>query len=399
MVTKRVLLSIAFFVVTQFLLFVVIFVRYPLKMEKYLFTQSEMDSQKRYGDLFDREVHFNNDIRIPQGFNRIEWSHDPAASIEKLRSGEIVAYVSYVDSLETIRTRHPGFKIVGRNVHSKGTAFLLRDDTPCSLEDKPGSIFYYYMTWLGNVITGKMGENDTIRDDLVEQLPKTIFLVIYSIVISLLIGICLAYFIAIFLSKHSRAIENLFELFSSFPDFVIAFLILYVFFYKLGIISGYVEVFRGFEPGKLAESIPRSVFYFFFPALTIAISNGNISYLLKILLEKINDIKNSPSFAYLELNGMKRRYLYFVFILKEIMPITFGYISQKIPLYIGAAIIVEWMFDIKGIGYTIIVKFKDFDVGVILIYLSLLYLLSIVFDVVADTISSFFYPKEYRKNV
>ena len=395
MVIRRIALSVLFFVCIQFFLFTVLLYKYPLELGAYLNTQIQVEAADRFGELYETNLHVDKGLdKIKQGFLSFAWSYNMQRSLEELRTGRIDAYLTHTDSLEVVQSRQNAFRIIGRNVFARGTAFLVREDSSINLEDVPSDLFYYYFRWIRNIFLGSLGMvangKSTIAKLLLSTLPITISLVLYSIIISLFVAIDLAYLIMIFMNRHARAIENFFELSSSFPDFVIAFFFLYLFKYRLGIIDGYLNAFLEFKFNLL--------FYLFFPALTIAISNGNISYLLKVLLEKMEEVKTSPSFVFMQKNGMRKRYLYFVFILKEILPITFNYISQKIPLYIGAAIVAEWMFDIEGIGYTIVDKFKDFDLGVVLIIISLLYLISISFDIVADVVSKAMNPREYRRN-
>lgn len=397
---KRIFLSVLFFFIAQIVLFCLVSKAFPQNMEEYLYNLLAEKAENRYGELYSKKILFNPEIKLVQGFNRKDYSDSLVVTISQLSSNEIDAYLSYLGELEDLTKEHADLMITGRNVFALNTGFLVRKSSGLKLKDRSGSVFARYFTWLRKALTGDFGKNDdnssTISDLIKEKLPKTLFLVIYSILLNTIISIGLAYIVIMFFNRASSTIESLMELMSVIPDFIIALFLIFIFRYNLGIYSDYKEVFREFNFSYLHSNFLKSMYYFLFPAVTIAFSNGNISFLFKNLLEKMQSIRSGVFFKTSKANGMKKRYLYFVFIFKEILPMTFKYISQRIPLIIGASIIVDWVFNVRGIGYLMVKNFQQGDIGCILVVFSLLYLFSIILDYIADYLAKLLQPREAR---
>ena len=397
---KRILISVLFFFVAQVALFLLVSNSFPNKMEMYLYNLHDSKPEMMYGDLYGKKILFQNEIRLIQGFNRKEYSFDILNTLIELENGTIAAYLSNTVELDSIMITSDAYRIIGRNVFARNTGFLIRKDSTMKLADKSNSLIYRYFGWLQEVLRGNFGKtfdnSEDVSEEIGEKLPKTLILVLYSIILNTIISIVLAYFVIIFCRKGSSFVENSMELLSSIPDFLIAFLLIFIFHFKFDLLIDYKPFFREFS---VYHPFSKTLYYFLFPALTIALSNGNTSFLFKNLLEKMESIKSGVFFKISQANGMKKRYLYFVFIFKEILPITFSFISQKVPLIIGSSIIVDWVFSIDGIGYLMITNFRDKDIGCIMIIFSILYLMSIFLNLVTEIISRMLKPMEMKDYV
>jgi len=396
---KRIFISVLFFFIAQVALFLLVSTSFPNKMEEFLYNLHDPKPQEIYGNLYGKKILFQNDIRLIQGFNRKEYSYDKSKTLQELENGTITAYLSNTTELDSILISSDAFRVTGRNVFARNTGFLVRKDSAINLSDKSNSMIYRYFGWLQEVLQGNFGKtfdnSEKVSDEITEKLPKTLILVLYSIIINTIISIVLAYFVIMFCRKGSSFVENSMELLSAIPDFLIAFLLIFIFHFKLEIFGDYTGFFRDFNDHHL---FTKTLYYFLFPALTIALSNGNTSFLFKNLLEKMQSIKSGVFFKTSQANGMKKRYLYFVFIFKEILPITFSFISQKVPLIIGSSIIVDWVFNMDGIGYLMITNFRDKDIGCIMIIFSILYLMSIFLNLITEKASRMLKPMEMKNH-
>lgn len=102
--------------------------------------------------------------------------------------------------------------------------------------DKPLPV--QYAVYLGNLLHGDMGESEQsrrpVRSDLAEYIPATAELAITSMVLALLLGITLGVVAALRRNRLSDQILRIVSLGGmSTPQFWLALVALYVFFYKL----------------------------------------------------------------------------------------------------------------------------------------------------------------------
>jgi peptide/nickel transport system permease protein len=107
--------------------------------------------------------------------------------------------------------------------------------------DKPLPV--QYLVYLGNLVHGDMGESQqsrrAVRTDLAEYIPATAELAITSMVLACLLGITLGVIAAL---RRNRLTDQVLRVVSlggmSTPQFWLALIALYVFFYKLSWVPG-----------------------------------------------------------------------------------------------------------------------------------------------------------------
>src|SRR5207247_1914421 len=107
--------------------------------------------------------------------------------------------------------------------------------------DKPLPVQYF--VYLGNLLHGDLGESEqsrrAVRIDLAEYIPATAELAISSMVLALLLGVTLGVLAAL---RRNRITDQIIRVVSlggmSTPQFWLALVALYVFFYKLSWVPG-----------------------------------------------------------------------------------------------------------------------------------------------------------------
>src|SRR5881394_3327801 len=107
--------------------------------------------------------------------------------------------------------------------------------------DKPLPV--QYVLYLGNLLHGDLGESEqsrrAVRIDLAEYIPATAELAISSMVLALLLGVTLGVIAAL---RRNRITDQIIRVVSlggmSTPQFWLALVALYVFFYKLSWVPG-----------------------------------------------------------------------------------------------------------------------------------------------------------------
>ena len=398
MVIKRIIFSLITFILVQYSLFVVVHIFFEKNCELYFYNLENIDAEERYKNILSKEIISHENLRLlPQGLPSRDCESNLDSVIVKLESAKYGSYLANISFLNQLISNNPEYKIIGKNVHSRNTGFLVRKNSNLSLKNKSNSLLLRYIFWTKNNFLGNFGTNKDnskfINAEIREAIAKSITLVVYSIVMICLMGIFFSYLFIFINKKIVQIIENFLQIFSSIPDFIIAFFLIYIFLFRFPILDGYKEFYREFSIQISIKWFCKTIYYFFLPAIVLTLSNGNLTFLIKNLYEKIISITKSEFYKFSIANGMKRRYIYFTFIFKQILPILLEYVSQKIPLIIGASILVEKVFDIHGLGYLLIKNFAKEDVGFILIIFSILYLFSIVLNIISFGLSTLLNPK------
>ncbi|MCD4820286.1 MAG: ABC transporter permease subunit [Candidatus Cloacimonetes bacterium] len=298
-----------------------------------------------------------------------------------LESDNFFGYLGEIDDFEKNNATE-NYKIIGKNHFKKGFGLIIHKDVIINIPDKNINIFYRYFFWISKVLQGNFGkttgQKDFIRKILFESTHYTIKLIFFTLIFMIISAIIIAFIISYSDNFFSDFFSKSVELFSSIPEFLVGLFLLFLFSYKLKIYQEYTTFFY-LDTMKISFSyFLTSIKYYSLPVITLSLASGNLSVLIKYIVEYLNEFKKNNSTTFLKANGLKNYYLYLLLPLKQIFSIILSFFAMKIPLILGSTVLIERVFNIHGIGYLAYNYFKKQDVGFILIIFSLTYLVSIL---------------------
>ncbi|MCL2070398.1 MAG: ABC transporter permease [Treponema sp.] len=247
-----------------------------------------------------------------------------------------------------------------------------------------------YFSWLGNLLTGRLGYSSRfmgapVSEIILERLPVTLALAGFSFLLITLIAFPLSLLsVKKENSVTSRVITTLTALNISMPPFFLGLLFIWVF----GIIL------RVFVPGAFVsyQESPAAFFgYLFFPALTIALPSAAL--VLKFLRSAIFREFKSDYARSAKSKGASPSHILRRHVLKNAsLPAIslFGMIAGEI---LAGSIIVEQVFGIPGMGRLLIASINARDyplIQTIMIYIAFAVILA---NTLADIVLQMMDPR------
>lgn len=243
-----------------------------------------------------------------------------------------------------------------------------------------GPVLVRYGKWLGNFLTGDMGESFSysmpVKDLIRDKVPVTAALTILSFLLILLLSVPLG----IFTAQHEGKILDkilvvLNQIVMSVPGFFIGILLTYVF----GL------VLKWFTPGayvSVSEDFAGFLGYLLAPAVAIALPRAAMG--VKMLRSSVLSQMDADYVrtAYARGNG-KTRVMYYHVLKNALLPVlTFW--GMTIADIIANSIIIEQVFTIPGMGSLLIssISNRDYPVvqGILVIIAALVVIINFLVD-------------------
>ncbi len=198
---------------------------------------------------------------------------------------------------------------------------------------------------------------------LVNRLPPTVLVNFYSLIFSIPIGIMLGIYAAI---KKNRWQDSLIStsvmIFVSVPSYVYAFLVQYIFYFKLGwlplTVSSLADAGGTWFSGKM---------FFSMIAPILALSFGTIAGLARFTRAELTETLTSDYMLLARTKGLTRGQATSRHALKNAMvPILPMIISSFVGI-LGGSFVIEKIFSIPGVGnlYVNSIFQRDYDVFMI----------------------------------
>jgi peptide/nickel transport system permease protein len=207
-----------------------------------------------------------------------------------------------------------------------------------------------YVEWLGNAVTGDLGESarnqQPVWEAITQRLPVTIELLLYSQFLALVVAVPMG------LLAAQRA-GGLFDRIStstlfallSVPNFMMALLLIYVFAVQLG-------WFPAVNYTELTEDPIENLRSFFLPALTLAVAE--MAVYMRLLRTDLISTLQEDYITMAKAKGMPPRR---VLLRHALRPSTFSLVTViglNFGRLIGGTLIVEVIFALNGLGkYTV----------------------------------------------
>lgn len=200
-------------------------------------------------------------------------------------------------------------------------------------------------------------------DVLMDRLPPTVLVNLYSLLFSIPVGIGLGIFAAIKKNKwQDSLISTLVMVFISVPSYVYAFLVQYIFYFKLGWLP--LQVYALADAGN--SWFTGKMFYSMI-APVIALSFGEIAGLCRFTRAELAETLTSDYMLLARTKGLTRGQATTRHALKNAMvPILPMIISSFVGI-LGGSLVIERIFSIPGVGQLYLKSIALFDYDVFMI--------------------------------
>ncbi|MBP5152012.1 MAG: ABC transporter permease [Lachnospiraceae bacterium] len=230
-------------------------------------------------------------------------------------------------------------------------------------------IVQYYIYWKNILTKWDFGTSWYIAyrkpawDLLVSRLTPTVVINVYSILFSIPIGLGLGIYAAIKKNKwQDTFISTLVIVFISVPSYVYAFLVQYIFYFKLGWLPlqlySLVDAGNTYFSWKMFHSMIAPI---------LAMSFGEIAGLCRSLRAELTETLTSDYMLLARTKGLTRAQATRRHALKNAMvPILPSIIGSFLSIMTGS-LIIEQIFSIPGVGQLYIRSINTFDYDVFML--------------------------------
>lgn len=253
-------------------------------------------------------------------------------------------------------------------------------------------IFIQYLIFLKQVFTKfdwgisfKIKFATPVTELVFEKLPPTIIVNVYTMLFSVPIGIFFGVYSALKKNKWQDHVIGIFTMaFISVPSYVFAFLIQYLFAYKLG----WFDLQMSYGTDYLSLSMLKSLVL---PIL--AMSFGTIAGFTRYIRDELSEVLTSEFMLLARTKGLTRRQATVRHAFRNaLVPILPMFIGEFIGI-LGGSMIIENIFGIPGVGkiYLQAIQARDYDV---FLFVSMFYVvIGLVAGIVVDISYGFVDPR------
>mgnify|MGYP002797023035 FL=1 len=207
-----------------------------------------------------------------------------------------------------------------------------------------------------------MYQTQSVLEIIGQKLPATIGVNVYSLIFSIPIGIGLGIFAALKKNKwQDHTISTLVMVFISVPSFVLAFIIQYVFCYKLGWFGLHVNRVDS-TLNVWAQIFSPSMFVSMIPAIA-SLAFGTIAGFTRYTRAELSEVLTSDYMLLARTKGLTRRQATIRHALRNAMVVIFPMILGQFISVLAGSLIIEQIFGIPGIGalYVNSITVRDYN--------------------------------------
>ena len=207
-----------------------------------------------------------------------------------------------------------------------------------------------------------MYQTQSVLEIIGQKLPATIGVNVYSLIFSIPIGIGLGIFAAVKKNKwQDHTISTLVMVFISVPSFVLAFIIQYVFCYKLGWFGLHVNRVDS-TLNVWAQIFSPSMFVSMIPAIA-SLAFGTIAGFTRYTGAELSVVLTSDYMLLARTKGLTRRQATIRHALRNAMVVIFPMILGQFISVLAGSLIIEQIFGIPGIGalYVNSITVRDYN--------------------------------------
>jgi peptide/nickel transport system permease protein len=247
------------------------------------------------------------------------------------------------------------------------TRILGRDATPESLAvlreqlglDQP--VMTRYLTWLGGLLTGDLGQSlvssRSVSEILAPRIFNTLALSVYAFLLYLPLTVIPAVIQALYRDRSAdQALSVVTLVLLSMPDFLLATILLLMFVLWIPVLPAISLVD---ESSSFAEYINAMTL----PALTLAIVMA--VYAVRMLRDNLIEVLDSDYVKMAELKGLSRSRVLLRHALPNALVPTLNVTALNLAYLIGGVVVVEKVFSYPGFGTLLVDSLQLRDLPVI----------------------------------
>lgn len=197
--------------------------------------------------------------------------------------------------------------------------------------------------------------NKPVWDTFVDRLPPTVLINVYSSLFAVPIGILLGIYAALKKNKwQDHVISTGVMVFISVPSFIYAFLVQYIFCFKLDLFP--LSMAKGYD--YFSWNMFRSMM----PAV-ISLSFGSIAGYARGTRAELTEVLTNEYMLLARTKGLTKRQATTRHALRNAMVPIFPSIVGEFVAVLSGSLIIEKIFDIPGVGglYLSSITYQDYD--------------------------------------
>ncbi len=257
-------------------------------------------------------------------------------------------------------------------------------------------IFVQYAIYLKNIFTKfdfgtswYIQAREPALNVLTSRLLPTFLINIYSLIFSVPIGIGLGIFAAIKKNKwQDSLISTLVMVFISVPSFVYAFLVQYIFFFKLGwlplMVYSLADAGGSWTTGKMFYSMIAPI---------LALSFGEIAGLCRFTRAELTETLTSDYMLLARTKGLTKSQATVRHALKNAMVPILPMIIATFSDILAGSFVIEQIFSVPGVGKLYITSVQLFDYDVFMMDTIFYTLIGLVASILVDISYGFIDPR------
>ena len=246
--------------------------------------------------------------------------------------------------------------------------------------DKP--ILVRYVLWLGDAVRGRFGTSASfhmpVTDVLSERVPVTIYFSLLSFFISIPIGIVFGIISAVYRGKKIDTIVTLLaNIFCCLPQFFLSVLFLYLFAMKMKLLPSYGFVWPW-------ENVSQSIRQTVMPLLCLTL--GGVASITRQTRSSMLEVIRQDYVRTARSKGLEEKKVIFVHSLKNAMIPVITLMGLRLGGLIGGSMFVESVFNIPGMGMTLVNAITAQDIPLIQACVLLIAVVASVVNVITDIV-------------
>lgn len=246
--------------------------------------------------------------------------------------------------------------------------------------DKPLILRYFF--WLWDAVRGNFGDSASfhmaVTSVLAERVPITLYLSMLSFVISIPLGILFGIISAVYRGKKIDTVVTLLaNIFCCLPQFFLSVLFLYLFAMKLHLLPSY-----GFTwPWEnLAVSMKQTVM----PLLCLTL--GGVASITRQTRSSMLEVIRQDYVRTARSKGLEEKKVIFVHSLKNALIPVITLMGLRLGGLIGGSMFVESVFNIPGMGMTLVNAITAQDIPLIQACVLLIAVVACVVNIITDVV-------------
>ena len=251
-----------------------------------------------------------------------------------------------------------------------------------------------YLSWLGGILQGDFGTSLANQREISEligtRFANTMFLAALAAIISVPIALTLGILAALYRNTLYDRLVNILTLGSiSFPEFFIAYILIYIFSVNLGLFPSLANISEGMP-------LWERVYICMLPALTLTLVV--VAHMMRMTRAAIINLLASPYIEMANLKGLKQWRVILVHALPNALAPIINVVVINLAYLIVGVVIVEVVFVYPGLGQLIVDSVQKRDMPVVqacsLIFAATYVLLNLTADIASIiTNPRMLYPK------